>query len=134
MKLDHRVNRPLPFVFDCLFNMQKFVEVHPVIYKIKNIGGNSYRISEKLKLGFVPFAFNYTASVEGNSQNGTVVMKALVMKVVKINIVFSLQAEGENTLVNETVTFSSILPVKPILETIFRKQHTRLFENINQLA
>ncbi len=111
MKLRHLVYRPVPFVFEYLSDMQKFETVHPVISKIKSLGGNNYQISEKLKFGFIPSTFSYTATVEGDLNKGTVIMNALVMRIVKINIVFNLQAEGENTLVDETITFYSIFQI-----------------------
>ena len=133
MILHFSVNKPIAFVFEQLSNMDKFIEIHPVIYKIDPLGQNNYLIFEKLKFAFVPYAFTYPASLSSDIENKRVTMKALVMKLVSINILFEMKTEGDATLVKETVEFRSFLPLQPLLKLIFKKQHAELFSRLNKL-
>ncbi len=133
MKLIHKVKKPTAFVFNYLTEMQKFVSVHPVIYKIESLEGDEYLVYEKLKFGFIPYSFTYKVTVEGNAELSTVVIKATVMKLVNIEMIFELKPEGENCIVNETINFKTILPVVSLMTKIFKEQHTRLFMNIGEV-
>lgn len=52
------------------------------------------------------------------------------MKVTKIEMEFVLETQNDITIVNETITFKSPLPIKFLMQAIFKKQHTQLFKNI----
>jgi hypothetical protein len=110
--------------------MQKYVSVHPVIYKIDNLGNDNYLVHETLKLLFIPISFKYPVTIEKNLAGKSVRMKATVFKWTKIEINFAVKTEGTDTIVDENVKFKSKLPVKFILKRIFRKQHNQLFKNI----
>jgi hypothetical protein len=110
--------------------MQKFVSVHPVISKIDKTGNDSYLVYETLKLGFIPFSFTYPVTIEKNSNDKVVVIRARVMKVTKIEMKFVLKTNNDHTIVEENIQFRSPLPIKFIMQSIFRKQHTQLFKNI----
>jgi carbon monoxide dehydrogenase subunit G len=130
MKLTFDIQADLGFVFDHLTDMQKFVSVHPLIYKIEPVTGNCYRIHETFKLGFIPFSFTYPAWIDKNETDKTVTMRATVFKLTRITMVFDLKTIQGKTRVNEQVDFNSLLPVRPVMERIFRKQHALLFKNI----
>ncbi len=134
MNLTHKLKKPADFVFAHLTDMQKFAAVHPVIYKINRLDGNTYLIFEKLKIGFIPYSFTYTATVESHSANKMVLLRANVMNLATIEMHFAIKASGSGCIVSETITFESALPVKAIMKPVFRKQHTRLFLNIEQAA
>jgi hypothetical protein len=110
--------------------MQKFVSVHPVISKIDKTGNDSYLVYETLKLGFIPFSFTYPVNIEKNSDGKVVVIRATVMKVTKIEMKFVLKTDKDHTIVEENIQFRSPLPIKFIMQSIFRKQHSQLFKNI----
>jgi carbon monoxide dehydrogenase subunit G len=131
MKLIHKINKPAGFVFDHLTDAQKFVSVHPVIYKMEKLKENQYKVFETLKFGFLPYAFTYIATIEGDVQNQRVVMRATVMKINKIEMTFEIRQENGFVEVDEEVIFRS--PVKRMMENIFRKQHLQLFENIGRV-
>ena len=133
MILHFSVKKPIAFVFEHLSNMDKFTEIHPVIYKVEALGQNNYLIFEKLTFAFIPYAFTYPAQVRSNYENYSVTMRAHVMKLVSINIVFELKTEGDTTLVKETVEFRSFLPLQPLLKLIFKKQHSEFFSRLNKL-
>jgi hypothetical protein len=43
---------------------------------------------------------------------------------------FVLKVDNGRTIIDEEIQFKSPLPVKFIMESIFRKQHDQLFKNI----
>lgn len=126
MILEHKIKKSADVVFDHLTDMKKFVSIHPIIYKMDDLGNNTYKVYEKL--GFV--SFTYSATVTGNAQNKTVNIKAVVMKLTHIEMNFTIKSEDDHTLIREIVSFKSPLPVKGIMTKIFEKQHKQLFLNI----
>jgi carbon monoxide dehydrogenase subunit G len=133
MELHFKLDKNVDFVFAYLTDMQKFVAVHPIIYKIKNTGNNRYLVYEKLKLGFIPVSFTYPVRVEQNEGDQRVFITATVFGITKIEMKFVLSSQKNCTYVQETITFSSPLPIKRLMMRIFRKQHHLLFKNINDL-
>jgi carbon monoxide dehydrogenase subunit G len=133
MELSFKVNKPIETVFDYLTDMQKFVSVHPVISKMDNLSENNYLVHETLKLGFIPFSFTYPATVEQNFTDKKVLIRATVMKLTKIEMSYTLTKESGSTIISESIIFKSPLPVKSLMQRIFRKQHTILFKKIDDL-
>jgi carbon monoxide dehydrogenase subunit G len=131
MTLQFEVNKPLAVVFEYLTNMQRFVEVHPVIYKIDTIAPYSYRMHETLKLLFLPISFSYPATVEVEKEH--IVMKAVVYKIVHIMIQFDLKASEKGTIIDETIDFDTFLPIKFFMSAMFKKVHRALFERIERI-
>lgn len=135
MTLQFHVQQNADLVFDYLTDMQKFVSVHPVITKIEQIKDSNYLVYETLKLGFIPFSFTYFAAVEGNFEAKTVVIRATVMKITKIEMHFVIKAEKDgSTNIEETINFKSPLPIKWLMQRIFKTQHEQLFKNIDLLS
>ena len=130
MKLSFKIHKNIGLVFDYLTDMQKFVSVHPVISKIENTSDKSYLVHETLKFGFIPFSFTYPVTIENSISDKTVVIRATVFKLTKIEMKFVLKADNGHTIIDEEIQFKSPLPVKFIMESIFRKQHDQLFKNI----
>lgn len=129
MKLTYKINKPSEVIFDFLTDMEKFVSVHPVITQIDNLGGNNYFFHETLKMGFIPFSFTYPVKIEENVAEQLIIMRATVMKFTKIQIHFVLKSVNGYSIIEETIHFNSLL-IRPILQHIFRKQHNKLFKNI----
>jgi len=130
MKLSFRIHKKSELIFDYLTDMQKFVSVHPVISKIDNTGQESYLVHETLKFGFIPFSFTYPVTIEKNILDKEVVIRATVFKLTKIEMKFILKTDKDFTIIDEEIMFKSPLPVKFIMESIFKKQHAQLFKNI----
>ena len=133
MELSFKIRKSPAFVFDYLTDMQKFATVHPVIYKIENTGINSYLIYETLKFGFIPISFKYPVSIEVNRLEQLVVYRAVVMKIAQIEMRFMAKQKDGHTQVVENIIFKSLLPIKPMMQIIFKKQHSQLFKNIENL-
>ena len=132
MILSFTLHKSADFIFDYLTDMDKFASIHPVITKIEKTGENKFLVHETLKLGFIPFSFTYPVTIESDVANKTVSIKATVMKMTHIEMNFSIRQEGGVSIVEEIITFKSILPVKTFMEKIFREQHTLLFQNMDR--
>jgi carbon monoxide dehydrogenase subunit G len=130
MNLSFRIKKNIDFTFDYLTDMQKFVSVHPVISKMDNIGQESYLVHETLKFGLIPFSFTYPVTIEKNILDKKIVIRATVFKLTKIEMKFVLKTDNDFTIIDEEIMFKSPLPVKFIMESIFKKQHNQLFKNI----
>lgn len=130
MKLSFKIHKNIDFVFDYLTDMQKFVSVHPVISKIENTSDKHYLVHETLKFGFIPFSFTYQVTIENSISDKIVVIRATVFNLTKIEMKFVLKADNGHTIIDEEIQFKSPLPVKFIMESVFRKQHDQLFKNI----
>jgi carbon monoxide dehydrogenase subunit G len=133
MDLCFRLQKPPALVYDYLSDMQKFVSVHPIIYKIEPIEKNQYLIYERLKLIFIPANFTYTVLVESDLDKKTVNYKARINALTKVEMNFDIKEDGSGCVVNEKVDFKSYLPVQTLMKSIFREQHKLLFDNINKL-
>ena len=133
MKLTFKIHKPADFILNYLTDMQKFVSVHPVISKINKAGDNSYLVYETLKIGFIPFSFTYPVTIESKSAEKTVIIRATVMKLTKIEMTFIIKADKDFSVVEENINFKSFLPVKSIMQSNFKKQHKQLFKNIELL-
>lgn len=130
MRLAFKLNQPVDVVWEYLTDMQKYVSVHPVITRIDKTSGNSYLVYETLKVGFIPFRFTYPVVVESNRPAKTVLIRATVFKLAEIEMRFRVTSENGISLVDEDIRFTSRLPIKHLMQRIFKEQHTLLFKNI----
>jgi carbon monoxide dehydrogenase subunit G len=134
MKLSFSIKKPADVVLEYLTDMQKYVSVHPVITQIDNLGNDNYLVHETLKLGPIPFSFTYPVSIQNVPHSNVVVYQATVLKITKIEMTFKITRGKRSTVIEENLKFKSPLPIKSIMENIFRKQHRQLFRNIEMLA
>jgi carbon monoxide dehydrogenase subunit G len=132
MQLKHSLKKSPDFVFNYLGDMQKFVQVHPVIFKIESLDADKYLVHEKL--AFPPFPFTYTVVVAADKEKGVVSIKATVMKFTKIDMLFTIESSNGATVVTEKVHFGTFWPMTMILRKIFEKQHQQLFLNIGNVS
>jgi len=133
MKLTFAVNKSPEFIFDYLTDMDKFVSIHPLISKIENLGNNHYLAHETLKFGFIPYSFTYPVTIEKDEAEKKIVMKAVVQKMTHIEMHFTIRDSGHSSTVEEEISIKSFLPVKGLIQKIFKKQHEQLFYNIDML-
>ena len=134
MILQHKIGKPPAVVFDYLTDMLKFVSVHPVIHKMDRLNSHDYLVHETLKVGPIPISFTYPATVNSSDDRKSVIMSAVVMRVARIEMTFLIREIPTGTVVDEEVVFASLLPIEFIMQRIFRKQHTRLFENLGNVS
>ncbi|MCE3226105.1 MAG: hypothetical protein K0S32_656 [Bacteroidetes bacterium] len=133
MEIEFTISKPGHIVYEYLSDMQKFVSVHPIIFRIDPLGDNRYLVFERLKVLFVPYTFNYIVTVDGNKHENKITISTTVKKMVHIKMEFHIQESEGVSKVKEKVEFRSFLPVKPIMRKIFREQHGLLFSNIGKL-
>ncbi len=129
MTLLFEIKKPSHHVFDILSDMNKFTEVHPVISEIKTTNDGSYLIYETLKFGFIPFSFTYPATVESIHPN-QVSFQATVLKLIHIQMNFIIESKNDHSIIEEKITIKSIFPVKGLIRKVFKEQHEKLFQNI----
>ncbi|GAB2775498.1 hypothetical protein GCM10027275_18240 [Rhabdobacter roseus] len=134
MNLSFRIKSDIDLVFDYLTDMEKFVSVHPVISRIDRVQNGKYLVYETLKLGFIPFSFTYLVTIEKSQFDKTVIIRATVFKVTNIEMKFVLKADGDYTRIDEEIQFRSPLPVVFMMQRVFKKQHSQLFKNMEQMS
>ncbi|MFN0204308.1 MAG: hypothetical protein ACKVTZ_22510 [Bacteroidia bacterium] len=131
MKLEHSISKPISLVADYLFDMEQFAKVHPVIYRVENLGENQYKVYEKLPV--FPLPFTYFVTLFPSLDRRSIVMKANVKGLARIDLSFYLSENEGITKVEEIVTFTTYLPIVFVMKTIFAKIHKQLFENIERM-
>ena len=131
MVLTYTLNKSPDFIFDYLTDMDKFASIHPVITRIDSLGDSRYLVHETMKLGFIPYSFTYPVSIANDAREHKVTIRATVMKMTHILMEYTIREEAGQSIVEETITFKSILPIKGVMEKLFREQHALLFRNMN---
>jgi carbon monoxide dehydrogenase subunit G len=130
MQLEFTVQRPLGQVLSFLANAEQFVRVHPAIYRCEHLGDQTYRFYETLRLGFIPLHLRYPVTISPNTDQNQVLMRANLLGIATIDILFALSPKESATFVQETITFKTFLPIPPFVNTIFANVHRQLFKNI----
>lgn len=130
MELSFEVNNTVQEVFRYLSDMEAFVSVHPLIYRIDPIADGSYLIHEKLELGSIPYTFTYPVTIQADAKKGEVKMFAVIKKMIHVEMHFMIHPGDGKTKVKEVVSIKSVLPVKPLLKVVFARQHKKMFDNM----
>ena len=131
MKLNFKLKSSTQKVFSILSDAKQFEKFHPVIFKIDDLGNDNYLIHETLKFLFIPITFTYPAKILSNKEKGMVQMNAVVMKLVKVELNFLIKEFTTYTEVVEDIKINSWLPAHTVMVMIFKKQHGKLFLNID---
>lgn len=125
---------PVPVVFNHLVDVEKFVAVHPLIYKMEKTGENQYKVFERVQMMFFKYSFTYTAQIFSNEAQNEVRILATVQKFTKIDMRFLLEESASGTTITEHLNIQSPLPIKGYLSKLFQSQHKLLFERIDTKA
>lgn len=131
MKLNFKLKSSTQKVFSILSDAKQFEKFHPVIFKIDDLGNDNYLIHETLTFLLIPITFTYPAKILSNKEKGMVQMNAVVMKLVKVELNFLIKEFTTYTEVVEDIKINSWLPAHPVMMMIFKKQHGKLFLNID---
>jgi carbon monoxide dehydrogenase subunit G len=121
-------------VFDHLVDPEKFVSIHPLIYKMEKIGDNQYKVFERVQMMFFNYSFTYTAQIFSNEAQNEIRILATVQKFTKIDMRFLLEESASGTTITEHLNIQSPLPIKGYLTKLFQSQHKLLFEQIDAKA
>lgn len=127
-QLTFKIQKDTQIVLSYLTDIQKFVSVHPLIYKMTELDKNKYKVYESIKLGILTYRFTYQAVL--THEGSLVLIKASVMGLTKLTMNFHLREEGNETVVVEELTIKSVLPIKNFMTNLISKQHEEMFRNI----
>jgi len=111
-----------------LINVENFVNVHPLIYKMTHSGGNKYKVFEKIKICIIPYRFTYKALITGYKDS--VKMVATVLGFTTISMFFTLHEDDKFTVIKERLVVKSTLPITNYMNRLIEKQHRIMFNNI----
>jgi carbon monoxide dehydrogenase subunit G len=128
-ELIFKVDKDISTVKQYLIDVEKFASVHPIIYKMIDLGGNQYKVFEKIKIGIISYSFTYKATIrhDDNSVN----MEASVFGMAKLLMRFTFQKEANATIIKELLTVQSLLPIKNFMVKLIDIQHREMFKNID---
>lgn len=126
-----KVNKDIFTIKQQLTNAEKFVLVHPLIYKMTDLGENEYKVFEKIKLGILTFRFTYKASI--TDEKNSVKIVATVLGMATISMSFTFQHEDKVTVVKERLIIKSLLPINNYMNRLIEKQHRIMFANIQSM-
>jgi len=87
-------------------------------------------VYETLKFAYLPFSFTYPVTVEQSIEESTVIITATAFKLTRITMTFKLKKNNDFTIVEENLQIKSPLPLKNIMQGILKRQHKKLFKNI----
>lgn len=130
MILNYNISKPVEAIYASLAQMDNFVSVHPVVYKVDCIGENEFIFYERIKFLFIPFAFNYKVNVDVLEKNKNITMSSAVRKGVLLKLEFLLVQNENSTDVIEKVSIKANIFVRMIFEIVLARAHKKLFLNI----
>ncbi|MEC5157239.1 hypothetical protein [Chryseobacterium sp. MP_3.2] len=111
-----------------LTNVENFVNFHPLIYKITDLGGNKYMVFERIKMDTIPYRFTYKAIITDEKDSVNVV--ATFMGLTTISMFFTFQEEDKFTVIKERLVVKSPFPTTNYMNRLIEKQHKTMFNNI----
>lgn len=131
MELIFKIPKDKNSIKHYLTNEEKFVSVHPLIFRMQNLGKGRFKVFEKVDIGFIPYRFTYYALI---TQDGDKVnIEATVMGITKIYMDFTFSEEDNMTLIKEIITIKSPFPIKNFMYKLLKEQHQILFNNIENI-
>lgn len=129
----YTINKPVENVFPCLSDMQKFADVHPVVYKVEQLGEKEYLFYEKIKILFIPIRFTYNVKIESMEVNKQVSVYSTIIKGIFLHLNFTFETKGSQTEVEETFTIKAPFIIQQLFLLIIVDVHKKLFKNIELL-
>lgn len=132
MVLTHQLNKSPEEVFRFLTDMELFKTVHPVVQKIEDRGPYEYLVTEKMKLGPIPYRVQYPLFIQSDAGTLWVQYHGIVAGMAHLYMDFNLSGDAKHCTVREDIRFQSLLPVFFMVKPIFKMQHQKLFENIEK--
>ena len=130
MNLSFKVKKSSGHIFRFLSDPKLFVAVHPVITRMQPNADGSYKVYETLRFGPIQHSFTYQATIRAMQAENTVIIQATVIKLIRVKIIMRLKKMQVGTLVEEEMEFKNAFLFRPVLQRIFREQHSLLFKNI----
>lgn len=110
---------------------EKFVSVHPLIFRMEALPNGRFRVFERVAIGPIAQRFTYPATIE--VVDGRVELRARVMGMVRVEMIFSFTEQPKRTLLREDVEIRTLLPIKRFMRWLIREQHAVMFANIERV-
>lgn len=116
------------FIATFLTDPERFVSVHPLIYRMEPLGDGQFKVFEQVMLGPLPIRFTYKAEI--SEKQNAIFIRAVVMRLTNISMTFRFESSGNSTTVIEDVDISSPLPIRRFMEKLIAEQHQIMFQTI----
>ena len=124
------IDHPLEIVYDALADMDQFVEHHPLIYAARVVSPGYYKIYERVRMGFIPYHFTYHAQILPDPVVQRITMKALLYRLISLEIVFFLSSHSSYTKVREEIIIQGPLLIEKKKKKNLITAHLNMFEKI----
>ena len=128
-----QINQQYDVVFDYLTDMQKYQSLNPAVIKVVDLGNGKYTVHKRLKFVFIPYYFSFPMALTSDEDKLSINMVATIGWLNRLEVGFRMIPMSNYTIVEEIVTWKSLIPIGYLLENSIKKQHKILFKNINDL-
>lgn len=119
--------QPIEELFPFFSDANKFVDIHPVIYKCQHLKDSDFQLFERLKLiGNLGFSFSYPVTFTAIHDKQQVTMTSQIRKGVHLELLFDFKAIEGKTILTESVTFTGPFFIRPLFIPFLAKVHTRM--------
>jgi carbon monoxide dehydrogenase subunit G len=131
MRLSFRLAASPDRVFEILSDPDGFGRLHPLIDAIVPLGDGRYRVRERFAHLPFPLHFTYPAEITSQAASRSVEMNLRIFRLVSVDLVLRVQADGGGSLVEETGSIRSVLPVSGVLAKVLADTHRTLFDRLD---
>lgn len=132
-QLNHSCSQPVDLVFPFIADIQKFVSIHPVLFKADEVKPNYFLLHEKLNK-HLPFSFSYYVTMVEVIPNQKVVMHSNIFKLVDLTLTFDFiyNQQTQVAKVTELIEIKAPAIIKYQFTKMISKIHVQLFSIINK--
>ena len=132
MKLNYMIPASVEDVFPFFADLKKFVDVHPIIFRVDDLGSNEYLFYEKMEFFLFNYTFTYKVVLESVDLNRSVTMYSSVQRGVYLHLTFSFSQEESQTKISEIVRVEAYSFIRAFFKPILRKSHLKLVNEISK--
>jgi|SRR5579872_5159733 hypothetical protein len=130
MKLNHVISHPVKRVFPFFSDLKNFVDAHPLLFKVEDLGSNEYLFHEKMNLFLFSHKFTYKVVLESVEQNEKVTMYSDVQRGVYLHLTFLFKEVNNETHIDEAILVKANSLVRAVFKPLLKKSHLKLVEEI----
>ncbi len=132
-QLNHLCAHPVNLVFTFIADIQKFVSIHPVLFKADEVKPNYFLLHERLNK-HLPFSFSYYVTMVEITPNQKVVMHSNIFKLVDLTLTFDFNynEQAKVTEIAEYIDIKAPTLIKYQFVKMISKIHVQLFSIINE--
>ncbi|MCF8450887.1 MAG: hypothetical protein K9G49_13525 [Taibaiella sp.] len=130
----HMLEHKLEDAYGFFFDLNKFVSVHPVIYKCDLLAENSYLFYERLKFAGLSLSFSYKVVIEHAVPHTQVIMFSEIRKGVTLRLIFDFSESNGKTKLTETIIFTGPFFIKSTFVSFLEKMYLKMVDNMNKIV